>query len=223
AMMMLMPGMAAIGPVFLAPFLMIIVMIFCVTILNPNGRLRMLGRLQNMQRAIGWFRAQPVTCHPMPDDDELDRLLAPHDYQRITIDGRDVRSWRDLAERLQQHTAPIKFPEDPRARVLALLAQMCDESPRRVVVWRDAAHAAALDPGMVAAFVGDWSAHAPTMRPGLLVFLDLPSRAAAEAADERTRIARGDAGEAPARAVLDDAPDGAWWKPEPGELTDRSR
>lgn len=218
AMFMLAQSGNSFGPATfaVAMSILMITMIVCVT--RPAGRARMLHSILKLQRAIPWFEAHPVTSQPMPTDAELDAMLRPEGYDRVTLDGATIRSWRDLADQLQQHTSPMKFPEEPRARTLSLLAQMSDETPRRVVVWRDAMRSVEANPALVSTFVGDWSSHAPTMRPGLLVFVDLPASADVEEAEPLPKIERGDVGEAPDRSILQDAPEGAWWKPKPGEL-----
>lgn len=218
AMMMFGQSGHGFGPFGLAITMSLLFVALAVTLSRPAGRARMLHSIRRLQQTIPWFEAHPVTCRPLPEDEVLDRLLAAEGYQRVTIDGGAITGWRDLAEQLQQHTSPMKYPEEPRARTLSLLAQMSDETPKRVIVWRDAMRSVAANPALVATFVGDWSSHAPTMRPGLLVFVDLPAAVEAEPEQPPPTIERGDVGDEPDRSVLADAPDGAWWKPEPGEL-----
>jgi len=217
---MLLPASRTLEPVmvFVLAFATIAGIAYFLT--RPSGRHRSLLALDKLQKAIPWFDAHPVTCRALPSDEQLDAQLEPHGYRRVTLDGADITSWTELCDALGAHTEALTIPKDARARCMTLMARISEESPRLVIVWRNAMASAAANPAMVAGFVASWSAHAPLLRAGVLVFVDLPGAAEVESHREAPRIERGDVGEAPDRSILEQAPDGAWWKPKPGELTD---
>lgn len=189
--------------------------------LSPDGRSGVLRTMQRLQKDVHWFQLRPVTCHELGDGDELRTALTKHGYQVIELDGQGITSWQSLGEALQPHTAPLRFPEEPRNHVRALLAQMACEKPRRrAIVWRNAIVAAQHDPAFFARVLADQASQALTLPAGLLLFVDLPE-AAPQPRSERDvemRLPHGEPRDVD-RGVLTRAPDDAWWKPKPGEMT----
>lgn len=186
---------------------------------NKDSRWHGLKLINALYRDLHWFARAPVTCHPLPKDGLFVETLRKHDYQTIDLDGNRVHSWQDLSDALQPHTAPLKFPSDYHAHSLALLQQMATEKPRRrAIIWHNADASIRSNPAFVSTLIGEWSSLAPQLPIGLLMFLDLPDPVATT---EQTTAAvlRGQPGPDPDRANLKDAPDGAWWQPKPGELT----
>lgn len=180
------------------------------------------GRMKQLQRDLPWFGLRPVTSHPLADEPDLLAKLARHDYTVSELDGRAIRSWHDLAVALEATFGAMRFPSDPRAKCSALLMRGAYQKPRRrVLVWRDAAASLAADPSLVIDFASTWAAMAHEVRPGMLLFLDLPAGPVARsqpAVDERLHVVGEHGGEAD-RGLLAGAPHGAWWKPQPGELS----
>jgi hypothetical protein len=175
--------------------------------------LRTMKRLRN---DLPWFELQPVTCHALGEVQDLHAVLERHGYRVVELDGRRIHSFADLAAALQEHTRPLRWPEDPRRRVRALLRQIGTTAPRRcAIVWRDVLAVAARDPAFVTTVLSECAAQAMTMPAGSLWFVDLPAVAPAER--EPVRLPEREPVSAE-RAALADAPDGAWWKPQPGEL-----
>ena len=190
---------------------------------RSDSRPQTLRAIHGLQRRLPWFTAQPVTCHELPPAEQLAAALAAEDYQAIEIDGERVASWAELATTLQAHTGAMRWPEDPRRKVRALLARLAQSNPRRqALVWRNADHSARHDVALVGAFIADWSAEAMVQPTGLLVFVDLSSPVRtietehvvmhSDRATERPQVDR---------KILAQAPATAWWHPEPGELTKR--
>jgi hypothetical protein len=176
----------------------------------------MLRTMKRLGADLPWFEMQPVTCHALGDGGDLLAALAKHGYRVVELDGRRIHSFADLAAALQEHTRPLRWPEDPRRRVRALLRQIGTTPPRRcAIVWRDVLAVAARDPAFVTAVLSECAAQAMTMPAGLLWFVDLP--AVAPPQREPVRLPEREPVSAE-RAALADAPDGAWWKPQPGEL-----
>ncbi len=195
---------------------------------RPNfgrGSSATLGRLM---RDLPWFRAFPVTVADVTAQRDLPAILARHGYSQLELDGARIASWSDLARELQAVFGPMRWPEDPRQNVLAVLRKAANSKPRQqVLVWRNAAHTQRNAPDLLVEFAAIWSPHALVSQHGFLVFVDL---AAAPAPAEDRAHERGhadgpdrtdgpDGAETAARAALASAPDAAWWKPRPGELT----
>ena len=112
--------------------------------------------------------------------------------------------WRPVAERSTTPCAQRRRWQCP----IAALA----------IMWHNADASIRSNPAFVSTLIGEWSSLAPQLPIGLLMFLDLPDPVATT---EQTTAAvlRGQPGPDPDRANLKDAPDGAWWQPKPGELT----
>lgn len=173
-----------------------------------------------LRDAISWFDAEPVTVHPLPEQHELEALLAKHDYGTIELDGQSIRSWHDLAVALQEKTVRMEWPANDRQKVRAILTYLATEKHRQhVLIWRNASVAAQSNPALVPAMAADWSAHAPQLPPGLLVFIDLEDEDNPAPISPEQVLHRSGDGSEPDRSILKDAPDGAWWTPKPGELT----
>ena len=188
---------------------------------SKDSRWHGLKLINALYRDLPWFARAPVTCHPLPADDSLVETLTKHDYQIMQLDGNTIRSWQDLSEALQPHTAPLKFPSEYRAHCLALLQQMAMAKPRRrAIVWHNAAASSQHNPAFVGTLIGEWSSLAPQLPIGLLLFLDLPDPVVAANQAAATSLSRSQPGPDPDRSNLKDAPDGAWWQPTPGELAD---
>lgn len=218
--MLLMPKLGDLGWWALLPLLAIVGWTLWWN-LSPEGRPRVLRTMQELHCDLRWFQLRPVTGHPLGDGEELRAALTKHGYQIVELDGTNITSWQSLDAALQPHTAPLTFPHDPRNHVRALLAQMACEKPRRrAIVWRNAIVAAQHDPAFFARVIADQAAQALTMPIGLLLFVDLPEHAQQprSEADIEMRLPHGEPRDVD-RGVLAGAPDDAWWKPKPGEMT----
>lgn len=179
-----------------------------------------LRSIHELEKDLPWFGAEPVTVASLPPAEHLADALAKRGYESIELDGTRITSWQDLAEVMQEQVGSMTFPADPRQKVRALMTYLASEQPRkRALIWRDASTAADQKPALVTSFASTWSAYALSLPPGLLVFVDLPQHAEPNAPAEEPTLHRSDATSDPDRSILADAPDGAWWKPRPGELT----
>jgi len=209
--LLIQPGFSGAWPLL---FPLILLPIF----LGPR-RQGILG-IYKLRDAIAWFDAEPVTVHPLPEQNELEALLKKHGYDTIELDGSSIRSWHDLAVVLQDKTVRMEWPANDRQKVRAILTYLATEKPRQhVLIWRNASVAAQSNPALVPAMAADWSAHAPQLPPGLLVFIDLEDADAPAPTSPEQVLHRSGDGSQPDRSILKDAPEGAWWTPNPGELT----
>lgn len=137
--------------------------------------------IQVLAKKLPWFDRYPVTCRALADDAVLDDALRATGFEVIELDGAQIDGWNALVAALEQHGEPRKWPSDPRKKVMQMLTELArDRRRHRAIVWRDAAASGAQSPSFVASFVADWSAMAAHMRPGLLVFVDLPDATAHE-------------------------------------------
>ncbi|MFT4514872.1 MAG: hypothetical protein ACI89X_002389 [Planctomycetota bacterium] len=187
------------------------------TVIRMKARHTALSTILALEKQLPWFGAEPVTVAQLPPRADLDSVLANHDYEAIHLDGTKITSWHDLATSMQEQIGPMPFPADDRQKVRALLTYLAGEKPqRRALIWHDAIVAANHNPALVASFAAVWSAYALNLPPGVLVFIDLPQHVEPHhpPAEGRHR-----SGPAPDHSNLKDAPDGSWWKPKPGELT----
>ena len=180
---------------------------------HPNCERLVRRDIAALQRAWPWFGGHPLTCAAIPEPDEVRRVACARGFRHVEIDGSGIRSLPELAMALQAHTRSMRWPEEPRARVLALLRQIaCDEPRRTVLVWRGAKMAVQHDPAFLANVVADHTAQSLLLPSGLLLLVDLPPSAAPASArrDAQTEL------EQPLQHVLQHAPAGAWWKPAAG-------
>lgn len=181
---------------------------------HPHGDRRIGKEIDALRRSWRWFAGRAVTFAPMPAPEQIEQAARPHGFRVIELDGRRLRSLADLSAALQTHTKPMRWPEEPLAHVLALLRQIAMGTPRRtLLVWRHANASLAHDPIMLANVVAEHSAQSVLLPLGLLVFVDLQPVAVAAPTSVMDEPAA-----PPPHEVLAAAPDGAWWKPEPGEL-----
>lgn len=179
-----------------------------------NGPIRVLRSFARLGERLHGFCGEPVTVHPLPAPGELRDALATEGYPMLELDGTEIATWSELATALEQHFGTCRAATTPRERVRASMQRAVTDDPRRrAIVWRDAHVSDRGTPGMVAALCAEWAAYAMTQPPSLLVFVDAPAPVPAEHDDTSPTQARND------RLALADAPDGAWWKPRPGELT----
>lgn len=188
----------------------------------PLRRMRLCRGIHHISKDLPWFVGEPVTCHPLPQHEELAAVLTKHDYTACTLDGEHIHSWQDLATALQSHAEPMQLPSDPHQKVRALLMNFACKKPRkRAVIWQNAGASARHNPALVAAFASEWAAHMTHLPIGLLVFVDLPEAAEAKPDSEDTdqHFQQHERAPQPDRSILKDAPDGSWWQPQPGELT----
>lgn len=181
---------------------------------HPHSDHRVGKDIAALRRSWRWFAGRSVTIAPMPAAEQIEQAAEPHGFRVIELDGRSVRSLADLGAALQAHTKPMRWPEEPLAHALALLRQIAMGTPRRtLVVWRHADASLRHDAAMVPNVVAEHTAQSVLLPLGLLLFVDLPPPVAVATEPAPSAI------EPPLPAsLLQHAPEGAWWKPVPGEL-----
>lgn len=181
---------------------------------HPQGDRRVGKDIAALRRGWRWFAGRAVTIAKLPAPAEVAMQAKQHGFRVMELDGRSIRSLVDLSAALQAHTKPMRWPEEPLAHALALLRQIAMGTPRRtLVVWRHADASLAHDATMLANVIAEHSAQSVLLPLGLLLFVDLQPSVPATVDSAPIAI------EPPLPAsVLQHAPEGAWWKPEPGEL-----
>lgn len=165
-----------------------------------HGAMRVAVVLRHMTEKLPWFHGQPATFCTLPGDDVLDQQLHRHGYQRLSLDGGAVRSWRDLIRALEAVTTPTSIIQDEPRYAFHLLAQLSNHRPRTALVWRNPEQSVAATPDLLANISAAWSGQAAIVGGGLLLLIDVPR----------------DAAEAPATPA--EAEKDAWWTPAAGEL-----
>lgn len=179
-----------------------------------------MARMKRLHAELPWFQAQVVTVHPAVDRADLPTILARHGFELFELDGRHLQGWHDLAEALTARFGAERFPSDPRQKVLKILGKVSAHRAHDTAIrWNHADATAAAAPGFLADFAASYRF------PGMPFFLPLttdgkPVAAQKDASATVRRYGDDDANDAErVPASLADAPAGAWWKPQPGELT----
>ena len=171
-----------------------------------HGTVRIGVALRLMAQKLPWFAGLPVTFAAIPEDSQLDEQLRDHGYQRLTLEGSAIQSWRDLTDALAAVTSPSSVIADERRYAFHLLAQLSTSRPRTALVWRNAAASSARAPYLLADICAAWSSQATIVGGGLLVLIDTGT-------DEASATAPADA------TSRRDGEGASWWTPSPGELT----
>lgn len=181
---------------------------------HPHSDHRVGKDIAALRRSWHWFAGRAVTIASMPAPEQIEQAARAHGFRAVELDGRGLRSLAEFSAALQVHTKPMRWPEEPLAHALALLRQIAMGTPRRtVLVWRHADASLAHDATMVANVIAEHSAQSVLLPLGLLLFVDLQPSVPATVDSAPIAV------EPPLpSSVLQHAPEGAWWKPEPGEL-----
>lgn len=179
------------------------------------------ARIKRLHRELPWFEGRVVSVHPDAARPDLPQILARHGFELLELDGRQLRSWHDLAEALTARFGGERFPSEPRYKTLKTLLMLSRKRAYATAIrWNHAEATDAAAPGLLADFAASYTfASVPFLIP-LAVASSPASATPAGSAAEHAPVRRYGATEPePATAALAEAPAGAWWKPQPGELT----
>jgi hypothetical protein len=204
----------------IVPMLGILAVVLYVQIRPMVGN-GIFARLKRLHQELPWFEGRVVTFHADAARPDLPQILGRHGFELLELDGRQLRSWHDLAEALTARFGGERFPSDPRQKVLKILLKISRKRAYATAIrWNHADATAAAAPGLLADFAASYAfASVPFLIP-LAVASSPASATPAGSAAEHAPVRRYAATEPePATAALAEAPAGAWWKPQPGELT----
>jgi hypothetical protein len=222
--MAMLPGFACFFPVFAfresGPWGLVLVVGALALILwmqiHPVVGNGIFARLKRVHADLPWFVAQPITACPEAARADLPAVLAKHGFALHELDGRRIGSWHDLAVELEALFGKHTFPSDPRQKAVQILHKAgAADRLHSFLRWNHAAESAARSPSLLVEFAAAYR------HQGMPILIDLPAEPVEAKAPATSATLRqvGAPAEDPDRATLAEAPEGAWWKPQPGELT----
>lgn len=174
---------------------------------------RFLDATRTLHRQLRWFDGDAVTWfHPDQAGELQAALRQMHVHVHVhELQGEAMRSIGDLQRELERRFGAPAWPKQPVARCISILERL-PQQPRgvHVIVWHAADACVDGDAG-AREFLARWTGTMAKSTPHVLLFLGRPRAPAAPASAPESPLD-------PVAAAP--APDGAWWKPRPGELVD---
>lgn len=167
---------------------------FLMLLMSWSEAGRLLRYRKECQKVLPDFCGRAVSSLPAESAAGLRQSLQHLGFVVVDLDGRNVNDLASLVDAVGKMLGPIQYPEEPRARLRALLGfETRDNVPNKAVFWRDAHVLAGNDPATFAWFVGEWRRMAAQRATVRLLFVDAPP-AVLEAAGELLALApnRGD-------------------------------
>jgi hypothetical protein len=158
--------------------------IFLLLFMSWSEAERLWRYRKECQKVLPAFAGKAVSSLPAESVEGLRASLVRLGFVVVDLDGRKVTDLTSLVDAVGKMLGPIQYPEEPRARLRALLGfEARDNVRNKAVFWHDAHVLAGNDPATFAWFLGEWRRMAAKRTTVRLLFVDAPP-AVLEAAGE---------------------------------------